>query len=228
MGFSEIKDALFLGFIMAFMIGPVFFTLLQTSILYGARRAIAFDLGAISGDAVFIIIAYYGSRPALELIKDDPLVFAIGGAVLVTYGLFSFFRKKDRPQLEDPELTITEDNPSYTGLFFKGFFLNFINIGVLGFWIAMIVVIGPSLDMNGNFIFEYFGTILLGYFLTDLIKIHLAKQLKSKMTPAVNYKLKRILALIFIIFGLSLIFKGFYPSENAMPQELNKFIQTDK
>ena len=57
---------------MAFMIGPVFFVLIQTSILKGARAAIVFDLGVLLGDVSFILIAYYGSRSLLEKIKDDP------------------------------------------------------------------------------------------------------------------------------------------------------------
>ncbi|MGB0777509.1 MAG: LysE family translocator [Flavobacteriaceae bacterium] len=225
MNISEFTDALILGFFLAFMIGPVFFMLLQTSILYGARRAIAFDLGAITGDAAFIAIAFYGSKPALDLIKDDPLVFILGGGILISYGVLSYFNKQNRGRLQDPELTVNEKNPTYLGLFFKGFFLNFINIGVLGFWLAMIVLIGPSLDMESNHFFQYFGTILLGYFLTDLIKIQLAKQLKSKITPAVSFKLKRVLALVFIVFGVFLLIKGFLPSDAVLPEELNNFIQ---
>ena len=55
---------------MAFMIGPVFFMLIQTSITKGARAAITFDLGVVLSDLCFILIAYYGSRSLLEKIKD--------------------------------------------------------------------------------------------------------------------------------------------------------------
>jgi threonine/homoserine/homoserine lactone efflux protein len=49
------------GIFLSFMIGPVFFILLETSILKGFRAAIVFDLGVILGDIVFIGIAYLGS-----------------------------------------------------------------------------------------------------------------------------------------------------------------------
>ena len=65
MDFYNIKNALLIGFFMAFMIGPVFFMLIQTSILKGARAAIIFDLGVIIGDICFILLAYYGSRSLL-------------------------------------------------------------------------------------------------------------------------------------------------------------------
>ena len=86
MDIYDFKNAILIGFFMAFMIGPVFFMLIQTSILKGARAAIVFDLGVMLGDISFILIAYYGSRPLLEKIKDDPRLFFIGGFVLIIYG----------------------------------------------------------------------------------------------------------------------------------------------
>ena len=76
MDIYHVKNAILFGFFLSFMIGPVFFMLIQTSILKGARAAIAcLMLGVILGDIAFIIIAYYGSRHLLESIKDDPRLF---------------------------------------------------------------------------------------------------------------------------------------------------------
>ena len=224
MNVSDIKDALLLGFLLAFMLGPVFFMLLQTSVLHGARKAVAFDLGAITADAIFIAVAFYGSKPALELIQGDPIVFIIGGVILFSYGVISFFKKTKMEVCEETQMVVGIKKPSYISLYFKGFFLNFINIGVLGFWLAMIVILGPSLEMQPQPLFQYFGVVLLGYFLTDLVKIHLAKQLRSKMTPEVNQKLKRFLAVLFILFGIALALRGFFPSDGNIPDQLHEII----
>ena len=85
MAFNEIKDAVLIGFFLSFMIGPVFFMLIHTSIIKGARAAIAFNLGVVLGDIVFILIAYFGSKNLLEQIKDDPRLFYIGGLILLVY-----------------------------------------------------------------------------------------------------------------------------------------------
>jgi len=199
---------------MAFMIGPVFFMLLQTSILKGARAAIVFDLGVIFGDLTFILIAYYGSRSLLEKIKDDPRLFILGGAVLIIYGLITYFDKENKKDaLQNSSIINVPIKNNYLKLFIKGYFLNFINIGVLGFWLGTVLVIGPSLKMNQTAIFSYFGTILIGYFITDLGKIFLAKKLKNKMTPIVVYKIKKITGLLLIICGVFLILNGFIPNE---------------
>ncbi len=209
MNLLELKDAFLIGFFMAFMIGPVFFVLIKTSILKGARAAIVFDLGVILGDIVFMLIAYYGSRNLLEQIKDDPRLFIVGGLVLIIYGLISYLDKNNKKDSEENTEVEIPVNNNYIRLFFNGFFLNFINIGVLLFWLGMIVVVGPTLDMNPNKILYYFGAVLVGYFITDLGKILLAKQLKSRMTPVVIYRIKKTMGILLMFFGVVLMLKGF-------------------
>jgi len=212
MSFSEVKDAVVIGFFLAFMIGPVFFMLIQTSIIKGARAAISFDVGVVLGDVAFILIAYYGSKSLLEKIKDDPRLFYIGGLILLIYGIVTYLDKSQKRAIQDETLVLPEKS-NYLKLFIQGFLLNFINIGVLAFWLGMIVVVGPNLEMNPTKIFNYFTIILVSYFVTDLGKIALAKQLKKKLTPAVIYKVKRAMGVLLMIFGVVLILKGFIPRE---------------
>lgn len=214
MDIYDFKNAFLIGFFMAFMIGPVFFMLIQTSILKGARAAIIFDLGVIFGDLSFILIAYYGSRSLLEKIKDDPRLFFVGGLVLIIYGLITYFDKENRKEaLENSSMINVPIKNNYLKLFVKGYFLNFINIGVLAFWLGTVLVISPTLNMNQSAIFLYFGTILFGYFITDLGKIFLAKKLKNKMTFPVIYRVKKIMGIILIVCGVFLMLKGFINEE---------------
>ncbi len=224
MTFNEIKDAVLIGFFLSFMIGPVFFMLIQTSILKGARAAIAFDLGVILGDIVFILIAYYGSKSLLEQIKDDPRLFYIGGLILLVYGLITYLDKSQKRVIQDETLVIPEQT-NYIKLFLKGFLLNFINVGVLAFWLGMIVVVGSNLQMNPAKIFNYFAVIITSYLITDIGKIVLAKQLKKKLTPKITYKVKRIMGIILMVFGIALMLKGFIP-KNKM--NINTVIEQNK
>ncbi len=222
MDFYDIKNAILFGFFLSFMIGPVFFMLIQTSILKGARAAIMFNLGVIFGDVAFIVIAYLGSRHLLERIKDDPRLFFIGGLILVVYGLITYFDKSNKKEVENTPIIEIPVSNNYLKLLFKGFFLNFINIGVLGFWLGLIVVIGPTLDMNPNHIFWYFTTIIISYFITDLGKIFLAKKLKKKLTVNIIYRIKKTMGVLLIIFGVGLILKGFIPKEKL---NIDNFIE---
>ena len=214
MDIYDFKNAFLIGFFMAFMIGPVFFMLIQTSILKGARAAIAFDLDVILGDLCFILMAYYGSRSLLEKIKDDPRLFFIGGVVLIIYGLITYLDTSNKKEvIKESKIINVPIKNNYLKFFFKGFFLNFINVGVLAFWLGTVLVIGPSLKMNQHAIFAYFATVLLGYFMTDLGKIFLAKQLKNKMTSHVIYRVKKTMGIILIVCGVFLMLKGFIPND---------------
>lgn len=210
MDFNELKEAILIGFFLSFMIGPVFFMLIQTSIIKGARAAIVFDLGVILGDVAFILIAYYGSKSLLEKIKDDPRLFFIGGLILLVYGIITYLDKSQKTQIQDEALVLPEKT-NYVKLFLKGFLLNFINIGVLAFWLGMIVVVGSNLQMNSGRIFNYFLIIILSYFITDIGKILLAKQLKKYLTPKVTFKIKRAMGVLLMIFGIVFILKGLIP-----------------
>jgi len=94
MTFIEIKEAILVGIFLSFMVGPVFFMLLKTSILRGVRAALLFDLGVIASDILFIAFAYYGSRPLLLQIKDDPKLYYLGGIILISYGIYSYLSYK--------------------------------------------------------------------------------------------------------------------------------------
>ena len=215
MDFYDIKNAILIGIGLSFMIGPVFFMLIQTSILKGVKAAVAFNMGVILGDVAFIVIAYYGSRHLLERIKDDPRLFFIGGLILIVYGAITYLDKSNKKETEEPSIDLTVNN-YYLKLILKGFFLNFINIGVLALWLGLIVGIGPSLDMNPTRIFYYFALILISYFVVDLGKILLAKQLKKKMTSLVVFRVKRIMGILLIVFGVGLMLEGFLPKDNKI------------
>jgi threonine/homoserine/homoserine lactone efflux protein len=212
MTFYELKEAVLIGFFLSFMIGPVFFTLIQTSIVKGARAALSFDLGVVLGDIVFILIAYYGSKSFLEEIKDDPRLFYIGGSILLIYGLITYLDKSQKRTIQDETLVLPEKT-NYKKLFLKGFLLNFINVGVLAFWLGLLLIVGSNLQMNPAKIFNYFALIIVSYLITDIGKILLAKQLVKKLTPAVTYKIKRAMGIMLMVFGLVLIIKGLIPNE---------------
>lgn len=223
MSFIEIKEAIILGIILAFLIGPVFFMLIETSILKGFRAAFVFDLGVMFGDIFFLLIAYFGSKPLLSNIENNPVFFKIGGSMLMIYGIYSFFMTKQNAHIQDETLVIKEES-KYLRLFIKGFIINLINIGTMGFWIGLMLVYGSKYQMLPRQIIYFFGIILLSYLAIDALKIVGAKKLRAKMTPARIYRLKKILGLILIGFGLVLFLKSYIPKEsmNKMEKKLEK------
>lgn len=206
---EDIQAAIPLGFLLAFMIGPVFFVLLETGATKGFRAGLFFDLGVILADIFFLTIAYFSSFQLLENLSNQPGLYVFGGVILLIYGLTTFFNKdyiKGRPDIKPRK-------GGYLSLFIKGFLLNFINIGVLVFWLGVIIIVGPSLDNEPNRIIVFFSTMLGAYFIIDIFKILLAKQLRRKLTTERIRMVKKALGVILVICGLVLIIKGFLPKD---------------
>ncbi len=220
---EDIQAAIPLGFFLSFMIGPVFFVLLETSATKGFRAAISFDIGVIAADIVFIVAAYFSSFQLLENLSNQPGLYVFGGVILLVYGIITFKTKKVK--LIDDNVKVT--NGHYFSLFIKGFLLNFINIGVLVFWLGLIIIVAPSLDNNEERIMVFFGSILLAYFTTDIFKILLAKRLRKKLTPKRIFLIKKLLGIILIICGFVLIVKGFLPSSRLSIQEKLQLIREE-
>lgn len=210
-----------LGFFLSFMIGPVFFILIETSITKGLKAALTFDAGVIIADICFILIAYFSSFQLINRIKDDPALFLFGGMIMITYGTISFVRLQ---KLKKAEIHIeaTSYKNNYFSLFAKGFLLNFINVGVLGFWLTIIITIGPQLEMNHGRMINFFAFVIGAYLLTDIFKILLAKQLQSKLTPKNILKVKKISCVLLVVFGLVIMSKSFIKSEIKIPQTIKE------
>ncbi|MBW1657415.1 LysE family translocator [Flavobacterium quisquiliarum] len=223
---NDILAGLPWGLFLSFMVGPVFFILLETSITKGFRAAIVFDFGVVLGDIFFIAIAYLGSYRLISSLKDKPALFIFGGIIMLAYGIISFVKLKKEEKINDEEIDRDIIKRNYGSLFVKGFLLNVINIGVLGFWLAVIISVGPKLEMQNSRMFTFFTAVIITYLLVDCLKIVLAKQLKSKMTPTNILKIKKGISIVLMVFGVALMVQGWFPKEKEMVR--NAFEKIEK
>lgn len=218
---QDILTAIPLGIFLSFLIGPVFFVLLETSAVKGFRAALVFDLGVIFADIVFIFIAYGSSYRLIMSIKKDPAIFIFGGILMASYGVISFLklRKAKRRMALEKDATVELIKKNYGNLFLKGFLLNFINVGVLLFWFMILITIGPKLELETSRLVTFFGSVLATYLVVDIGKILLAKQLKSKLTPHNILKIKKVISILLVIFGIAIVSQGFFPSDQELVKE---------
>jgi threonine/homoserine/homoserine lactone efflux protein len=206
-----------LGIFLSFLIGPVFFVLLETSAVKGFRAALVFDLGVVFADIVFILIAYFSSYKLIESLKNDPAIFIFGGILMLTYGIISFIKlKKLKNEVSEEEIEFVFQKKNYRALFIKGFLLNFINVGVLLFWFLILITIGPKLELETSRMITFFGSLIITYLIVDMGKILLAKQLKHKMTPKNILNIKKIISVLLIVFGIAIMLQGWFPSDQKI------------
>ena len=193
------------GFFTAFIMGPVFWVLLETSITKGFKAAIAFDLGVMLADVLFIGVCYLGSFQLLEEDENKQGLFVLGGTILLLYGLFSWINRSKKSK-NQPEIQEFKEN--YFGLAAKGFALNILNVGVFIFWGGVTIVSSPASGKSFTSFVLFFSIVLLSYFVTDLFKISVANRFKSLLTGKGIVIVNTIVSLILIVSGVVLILKG--------------------
>ena len=193
------------GFFTAFIMGPVFWVLLETSITKGFKAAVAFDLGVMFADVCFIGICYLGSFQLLEDDENKQGLFVLGGTILLLYGLFSWINRNKKSK-DQPEIQESKEN--YFGLAAKGFAINILNVGVFIFWGGVTIVSSPASGKSFTSFVLFFSIVLLSYFITDLLKISVANRFKSLLTGKGVVIVNSIVSLILIVSGVVLILKG--------------------
>jgi threonine/homoserine/homoserine lactone efflux protein len=146
---------------------------------------------------------------------------------MLTYGIIAFIKTKKPKQNIDPEDPVELAKKNYFKLFVKGFFLNFINIGVLGFWLAIIITMGPKLETPSR-MFTFFTAVIVSYFVTDIFKVLLAKQLRSSLNPLNIMRIKKGSCIVLMISGVFLLSQGWFPKDRKMMNNaIEKFENKD-
>ena len=207
---SDFFPAIPIGILLSFTIGPVFFTVLETSISKGVKAAIFVNIGVVLSDVVFFVIAFFSTNSLLNSIKENTdSWYFLGGVLLVAYAgvsLIKIIQQKNNP--ENKEGAEIESSPNFFKMIVKGFLLNIINVVVLFYWVGIILYFGPQLEMDESRIYFFFLVIIATYFTIDLGKIYLAQQLKKKLTDLVIKTIKTVVNSFIVICGLFLIFKS--------------------
>jgi Na+-transporting methylmalonyl-CoA/oxaloacetate decarboxylase beta subunit len=72
----------------------------------------------------------------------------------------------------------------------------------------------------------FFTSVIATYLVVDIIKILLAKRLKSKMTPSNILKIKQITSILLIIFGFTIMMQGWFPSDQKLVKEALEKIES--
>lgn len=199
-----IFNGLISGIVLALLIGPVFFTILQTSIERGFGSGVLVAIGVSLSDAFYITLTYLGVYQIFDQGNFREYLAYFGGVVLLVFGIYYLFVKSKRLIHFDPE-RVQLNNP--WKLVGKGFIINGLSPMVLIFWLGIIGIATTKFGYAtpGRAI-PFFATIVSTVFVTDLMKAKLAAKLRRILTPTFIRNLNIILGFVLLIFGCRLIY----------------------
>lgn len=203
-------EAIITGFILSIMIGPVFFLLLETSIKMGIRAGIAFDVGVLLSDAIYIMIAYVFYAKVEDMAEGDSSFWfrVIGGVLFLAYGFYTLFFKKNKDVAIGDDGKIVQEQEDYRLLLLKGFVLNFANPLVIFYWFSVMTLAAQSAETENMHVMSYLAAIMASFFCFDILKIIGAKRLRPLVTQNVLKALNRFIGIVFVGFGLFLAIQG--------------------
>ena len=190
-----VVNGLLFGLVLSVLIGPVFFTLLQTSIEKGFDKAILVAIGIFFSDLFYINLAYFGLSQVIKKSSYNAWIGYAGGVILIVFGIFSLFKSR---KTSTPAGNTAVTAKGFFRYVVKGFVINGISPFVLIFWLGAMSMATIEYGYYGKQLVLFFGLILLVVFCTDLLKAYLAGKLRSLITP-------RLFRILNIIVGLSLI-----------------------
>jgi threonine/homoserine/homoserine lactone efflux protein len=191
------------GIALALLIGPVFFTIIQTSLERGFWNGALVAVGVSVSDALYIVLAYLGLSQALTSNKAQLYMAYVGGFILFGFGAY-YLLVKSRRILNYHSVSIKASSP--IRLVVKGFIINGLSPMVLIFWLGMVGVATGEFGYTSNSLaITFFGSIVATVFVTDLIKAKLADQLRQILTPRFIRVMNIVLGLVMVIFGGRLI-----------------------
>ena len=140
MHYFSIKAFLYgipIGFIFSFALGPVFFTIIKTSLERGFKSTIPITIGVVLADLVLLALAYSGLEAFIP--KDLHISFwvnLIGGLFLIILGIYTFINRNKVAKAKEIGLTaLVLQN------LFKGFLLNILNPTNFMEWVGTVSIL---------------------------------------------------------------------------------------
>src|SRR3954465_11543552 len=118
------------GLLLAIMLGPVFFALLQTSLHEGFKAGVHLAFGVFLSDATLVTLCYTFASFIRMIDSHHTAMAWVGGLLFIGFGVYNFFHRIKLKDIDDDKKTV------HAHFVLKGFLLNLLNPAVFFFWLG--------------------------------------------------------------------------------------------
>ena len=195
------------GLTLSFLIGPVFFAILQTGIEKGFRAGIMLCAGIWVSDISIILLAYLGLSYILMLVQWEGFhlwIGSIGGLILITFGLSAILSNKSL-QFDKP--SHLKKRTQNIKLFSKGFLVNTFNPFTIVFWLGLMsTIVAQSARTIGD-ASTFFGSLLIVMISFDIAKVALSKKIRGWISTHSVQRVRKTTGFLLLVFGVVLVIR---------------------
>ncbi|WP_316793614.1 LysE family translocator [Pedobacter frigoris] len=195
--FEAILQGIGAGILFSFLTGPVFFSMIKTSIEKGFKAGFSLAIGVIFSDIIFITLTIFSSQFVDYNSEYNQYVGIIGGLFLFGIGLYYLFNKVKVNYDISETVRIKK-----RGYILKGFLMCLLSPSTLMFWIMVGGIISVQLhyDMTEKVVF--FVIAMATQLSVDCVKTYYAAKLRYRIKEKNIQTLNKIAGAVIIIFAI--------------------------
>lgn len=204
MHYFSIKAFLYgipIGFLFSFALGPVFFTIIKTSLERGFRSTIPITIGVILADLVLLALAYSGVEAFIPEGVDFSFWAELGGGLfLIILGIVTLINRSKIAKAKEISLTAL-----FFQNLFKGFLLNILNPTNFMEWVGTVGILKTKYHFEVYENVSFFTGALLSATITSLAISYFAARLRNILTAKVMRYINIGSGILFLGFGIWLL-----------------------
>lgn len=200
-----IAEGIILGITLALLVGPAFVSLIQTSVYRGFYAGVQFAAGISFSDITLIALSYVGLLQIYDSNQQYLVIGIIGGSIMISFGIITYKRKYSIPS--NIHINLKVQTGRFFKYFFKGYLLNIFNPFLLIFWVGVMGLITTKYSIPSQEVNLFFASCVVAVFGTDLVKVLIARKIKTYLNIRVLTILNRIVGSMLVLFGLVLIIR---------------------
>lgn len=204
--YQPLLEGMKVGMVLCFMLGPIFFALVQTGVERGFRAGAAIGLGVWVSDFLYIVAVLKGLSFMSSLSNSPAFKFWLGicgGLLLVGFGVASLF-SSPKPNKNNFTTSSSGGALPYFSLWLKGFVINTFNPFSVFFWVGWTTTLLIRDNLTSHQTQLFFVGVLGTIAATDLLKVLLAKQIRRWLQPIHVVWLRRLSGIALVAFGIML------------------------
>lgn len=200
--FEAILQGIGAGILFSFLTGPVFFSMIKTSIERGFKAGFSLAIGVIISDIIFISATVFSTQFVNYNSEYNQYIGIIGGLFLMGVGLYYVLKRVKVSYCIEEESQVKR-----RGFIIKGFLMCLLSPTTLMFWVMVggIVTVQLKYTMNEKLVF--FAVALSTQLSMDSLKTFYAAKLRHKIKETTIQNLNRIAGAVIIIFALRLFYE---------------------
>ncbi|WP_449437982.1 LysE family translocator [Pedobacter steynii] len=202
--FEAILQGIGAGILFSFLTGPVFFSMIKTSIEKGFKAGFSLAIGVVFSDIIFISLTIFSSQFVDYKSEYNQYIGIIGGLFLFGIGLYYLFSKVKVSYDISETVKIKK-----RGYILKGFLMCLLSPSTLMFWIMVGGIISVQLhyDMAEKVVF--FVIAMATQLSVDCIKTYYAAKLRYRIKEKSIQNLNKIAGAVILIFAIRLFIQVF-------------------